>query len=128
MALLAVLVAVLVAFVVCWPPTEFAAPATAFRVPAAFEPGPQAGRPVFEPASIGDAPATPPAPATGAAPATTPEPVMPLARPWKRRGTSPPRECWPPTRVFTSRIVMERSKELPMGSCAPGRQRSSQRA
>jgi hypothetical protein len=56
MALLAVFVAVLVAFAVGWPPTELAAPAIAVRLPAAFPEGPHAGSPLAPPACMGDAP------------------------------------------------------------------------
>ena len=78
----AVPVAVFVAFAVCWPPTELAAPPMAFTVFAAFPEGPHAGRPLVLLASTGDAPATPAVPAPAAVPpATPPEPVMPLARP-----------------------------------------------
>src|SRR5262245_18265169 len=79
-ALPAVLVAVLVAFVVCWPPTELAAPAIEFIGFAALPEGPHGGRPV-PPASIGAAPGAPATPAVPAIGATPPEPVIPLARP-----------------------------------------------
>src|SRR5215467_14973828 len=65
------LLAVLVAFAVCCPPTEFAVPATAFMVFAALPEAPQGGNPVAPPASIGDAPATPATPAEPPAPAAT---------------------------------------------------------
>src|SRR6185295_12813245 len=82
MAFPALLVAVFVALAACWPPTEFAAPATAFMVFAALPEGPHGGRPAEFPASRGDAPTTPPVPAAGAVPpAAPPEPVTPFARP-----------------------------------------------
>lgn len=55
-ALLAVFVAVEVAFAVRWPPTEFAAPAMVLTVFAADPPGPHGGRAVPPVANIWEAP------------------------------------------------------------------------
>ena len=81
MAFPAVLVVVLVAFAVCWPPTEFAVPVIAFTVFAALPEGPHGGKPAVPPASMGDAPATPAVPSGAPPPEAKAEPVMPLASP-----------------------------------------------